>query len=306
MKKNSCLFASQKGQALLIVLLVMAVVLTIGLSLVSRSITDITISQKEEESARAFSAAEAGIERALIEAATGGIISGRYPDTGGEYVVGSAEQLGGGPDFILPTQVASGEVVPVWLVAHDENGDIVCDDEDNPCFIGSSLKICWGEEGTLPDSSTTPSIEASVFYKNGLQIKIGRGAFDPNSTRMATNQFASSDSGTCTIGSTDFAFSKTITFGGAAGDLAPRRQRIQDEDGPQIARIRFFYNTDRAHPVGVQVTGGNLPPQGTKIVSTGTVGDITRKIEVSRLFEDLPSVFDSGLFSGAGGIVKSE
>ncbi|MBU3957074.1 hypothetical protein KKI19_02265 [Patescibacteria group bacterium] len=42
------------GQALLIILLVMAVALTIGLSVVSRSITDIRISQEQEQSARAF------------------------------------------------------------------------------------------------------------------------------------------------------------------------------------------------------------------------------------------------------------
>lgn len=57
-KKNS-------GQVALIVLLIMVVILTIGLSLASRSITDIRISQNEREALRAFSAAEAGIEEAL-------------------------------------------------------------------------------------------------------------------------------------------------------------------------------------------------------------------------------------------------
>ena len=56
---------NQRGQALLIVVLVMAVALTIGLAVVSRSITDIKISRQEEESARVFSVAEAGIEEAL-------------------------------------------------------------------------------------------------------------------------------------------------------------------------------------------------------------------------------------------------
>jgi len=56
----------QSGQALLLVLLSMAVVLTIVLSVLSRTITDITITTKEEEALRAFAAAEAGVERALI------------------------------------------------------------------------------------------------------------------------------------------------------------------------------------------------------------------------------------------------
>ena len=56
---------SELGQALIIILLVMAVGLTMGLAVVSRSVTDIRISQQEEESARAFSAAEAGIRQQL-------------------------------------------------------------------------------------------------------------------------------------------------------------------------------------------------------------------------------------------------
>lgn len=301
--KSSCPFASQKGQALLLVLLVMAVVLTVALSVVSRSITDITISQKEEESARAFSAAEAGIERALIEAVPAGEHS--LP-AGGKYQVGTGETIGGGRSFILPTEASSGDILPVWLVSHNTSGNIVCDDDDYPCFTGRSLTICWGAEGSPSDSDVTPAIEVSVLHKNGRQVQVGRGAFDPNPARRVTNQFASTDSGSCTIrvDSTDFnfPFSKTITFD--AGGLAPQRRDENEEDGPQIARIRFFYNTDRTHPVGVQASS-NLPAQGTRIVSTGTVGEVTRKIEVSRLFEDLPPIFDFGLFSG-GSLVKTE
>lgn len=305
--KSFCPFASQKGQALLIVLLVMAVVLTSALAIVSRSITDITVSQKEEESARAFSAAEAGIERALIEAVPAG--EHTLP-AGGSYQVGTGETIGGGRDFILPTQASSGDILPVWLVSHNTSGNIVCDDDDYPCFTGTGLKICWGAENTPGDSAVTPAIEVSVFYRDGSNIKIGRGAYDPYPTRRTTgvsgtpaNRFDSTDTGTCQIGSTNFAFSKTITFD--AGGLAPQRGDEDELNGPQIARIRFFYNTDRTHPVGVQAQGGDLPAQGTKIVSTGMVGNVTRKIEVSRLFEDLPPIFDFGLFSG-GSLVKTE
>lgn len=58
MRKNS-------GQVALVALLVMTVLLTVGLAAATRSITDIRISTETEESARAFSAAEAGIEDAL-------------------------------------------------------------------------------------------------------------------------------------------------------------------------------------------------------------------------------------------------
>ncbi|HRR05567.1 MAG TPA: hypothetical protein P5325_02065, partial [Candidatus Woesebacteria bacterium] len=53
------------GQALLIILLVLSVALTTGLALVARTTTDISISEKETASSKAFEAAEAGIEEAL-------------------------------------------------------------------------------------------------------------------------------------------------------------------------------------------------------------------------------------------------
>lgn len=54
-----------KGQAVLIVLLVVAVALGFGLSIISQSVTDTEIAGHSEESARVFNAAEAGIEDAL-------------------------------------------------------------------------------------------------------------------------------------------------------------------------------------------------------------------------------------------------
>ena len=53
------------GQAVLLILLVVAVALGLGLSIISQSTTDVRISQQEQDAARAFNAAEAGIETAL-------------------------------------------------------------------------------------------------------------------------------------------------------------------------------------------------------------------------------------------------
>ena len=55
----------ERGQALLIVLLVMTVALTVGLSVATRTIVNVRITTQEEQSQRAFSAAEAGIEETL-------------------------------------------------------------------------------------------------------------------------------------------------------------------------------------------------------------------------------------------------
>ena len=58
-------FTNRSGQAALIVTLVVIVALTVAVAVISRSVTDVGISTQEEERARSFSAAEAGVEDAL-------------------------------------------------------------------------------------------------------------------------------------------------------------------------------------------------------------------------------------------------
>jgi hypothetical protein len=59
--------SAERGQAALVILLLMVVLLTIGISIASRSITDLRLSRQEEDSNRALNAAEAGIETALSQ-----------------------------------------------------------------------------------------------------------------------------------------------------------------------------------------------------------------------------------------------
>lgn len=60
----------QSGQAGLVVMLIMVVLLTLGVSIASRSTQDVTQSTQEQETSRVFDAAEAGIEQALSGALT--------------------------------------------------------------------------------------------------------------------------------------------------------------------------------------------------------------------------------------------
>jgi hypothetical protein len=84
----------KKGQAALIVLLVVAVALGFGISIISQATTDIRISQQEQEAARAFNAAEAGIEEALKALSVGSFIlpvdeiEVEYTVTGETYLEG--------------------------------------------------------------------------------------------------------------------------------------------------------------------------------------------------------------------------
>lgn len=59
--------AQQQGQIGVIILLIMSVLLTLGLSLARRSSQEAEITSQEEESTRVFNAAESGIEEALSD-----------------------------------------------------------------------------------------------------------------------------------------------------------------------------------------------------------------------------------------------
>ena len=53
----------ESGQIIIVLLLMMLVGLSIGLVVTQRSVTDVSVSTQSEQSQRAFSAAEAGIEK---------------------------------------------------------------------------------------------------------------------------------------------------------------------------------------------------------------------------------------------------
>jgi Tfp pilus assembly protein PilX len=291
----------QSGQALLLVLLSMAVVLTIVLSVLSRTITDITVTTKEEEALRAFAAAEAGVERALIIGT-----NSREFENGASFTatISNFGQLQS--EYVYPEKLLSGETAVIWFVDHDEeDGSLTCNTND--CFTGSSIKICWGEPGTASDSDKTPAIETSIFYAatpgNYSTMRIARDARDPNATRRSSNSFQEDGTGiTCVIDGQEFAFQKFLYFDDL--DTPIPGDSYNFPDGLQFAKIRILYN-DIAHNIGVDVsaTGNDLPSQGVKIVSAGSSGEANRRIEVFQTFGELPPIFDAVIFT-TGGIVK--
>lgn len=289
----------QSGQALLLVLLSMAVVLTIVLSVLSRTITDITVTSKEEEALRAFAAAEAGIEKALIVGSNTGDFGDGASFTATISNFGFQET-----EYVYPEKLLSGETAVIWFVDHDEDdGTLTCDTGE--CFSGSSMKVCWGEAGTAADSNTTPAIEASIFYTATLgdysTVRIVRETVDPNATRRPENNFSVPDAGTCIIGDTEFEFQKTLDF----ASLGIPAVSYSNQNGLQFAKIRMLYNTDVANTLGVDVSasGNDLPSQGVRIESAGSSGEANRRIEVFQTFGELPPIFDAAVFS-PGGIVK--
>lgn len=286
------------GQALLIVVLSLAVVLTIVLSILARSVTDIKISTGGEEALRAFSAAEAGIERALVAGGSiGTTLLGDATFTASVTTVGE-----GANTFSNPAPLFSGETSLFWFVAHNSDGELVCDLANN-CFTGSQVKICWGKEGTSDSSSETPAIEASVVYASSpgdySSLQVARDAIDPNSSRRSSNNFSAPDSGGCSLGEENFAFQKTLDF----DSLGISSFSYEEPAGLQFLQVRMLYNESQSQGVGISVDfsgNGVLPAQGMTAESLGSAGESNRKINVFQGFGEIPLPFGTVVFSPTG------
>lgn len=249
----------KSGQALLIILLIMAVALTIGLSVISRSITDIRISQQTEEAARAYSAAEAGIEEALI---TGTSNLNPVPfETGATYQTAVAG-FGEGTQFVFPQELAVNEIYTLYLATYTPANNPPF---GTPYYTANNINLCWDGDNA--------AVEVSLYY-DAAGYKVARWAVDPQTGRSPG--FDSPDIGGCA----GLAHKKTLNF--------PAGTRL-------FLRIRVFYENAG---VGF-TTDGILPSQGNKIESTGTAGQATRKVEVVRFHPAPPEIFDFALFSGS-------
>lgn len=291
------------GQALLIVLLSMSVVLAVVLSSVSKSVTDISITSYEEDSLRAFSAAEAGIEEALFENVVPGDTIPPTQLDASDPADPRYEALVADPDagnvFEYPDRLTSGEVATFWFVSHDNNGNLVCSGSET-CTATNRLELCW-TNAPGPLGLTNPAVEIAIYYDDTLShlandfsnLKVKRFNFDPKGTPGRNFQGASTN---CGIGS-QYAFSTGSYFN-------QLRTRVDNcvQGGPSCliaARVRILDNGNVGQEMVLRVGGGaELPSQGVLISSTGISGDSTRKVTVLQGYPEPPDVFEGVLFSG--------
>ena len=317
------------GQALLVVLLAMSVVLTLVLSVVARSVTDVSITSYSEDSVRAFDAAEAGVEQAIVK---GGGINQNF-DNGAQVnaFIDPLNPEGGVNDqnqFLYPVELSSGESATFWFVSHDANGNLTC--SGSGCYTGTGIfRICWGSKGNVYNDSPTPptthakpAIELSIYYDWNLatnsiggaissgdfsNVKVSKITLDPNGSRRSLNNFGSTDSGQCTIANRNYQFRKggnLLDFSDTPPSLFTIPPNCSGEDGCLLmARVRMLYN-DTPDQIAIDMQNpDSLPVQGAVIKSTGSSGSTERKINLVRGYPELPTVFDSVIFS-KGDLIK--
>lgn len=279
------------GQIVLILVLITVVGLTIGLSLISRTITDIRISSQIEESGRAFSAAEAGVETALRGSTVNETRNLTFTGAEASYRV---ETLGGTTSVFTFPMTEVGKVQTVWLMEHNSDGTLN-ETVTYPVSTADNnvpIDLCWGSE-----ADNNAALVMTLLYKDtDGQYKIAKAAYDPVVSRSTNslngNNFNIVDETAGGYCDGSFRFKKTINDAGEFWDYF-----TLDEDAKLLAlRLQPVY---QATGIGVRPTAAEvLPSQGKQIISLGkTETGVVRKIQVTQGYLTLPEVFDFTYFS---------
>ncbi len=149
---------NQSGQVAIVIVLIMVVLLTIGLSLASRTTQEIFLSQQEAESARVFNAAESGIESALSQNFSALTGTETVTDPGITNVSTTTTIT---PQTTLETQITEGSTVHLDLSGNSP---------------GSNITINWSLQSSCDNSA---SLIATTYYEDGGEIKAVHDAFGP-------------------------------------------------------------------------------------------------------------------------------
>lgn len=281
MKKERLKIKYQSGQVILLLLLAITVGLGVGLSIVQRSISNLSTSTKVEESQRAFSAAEAGIERALLGDYSGADFTGENLS---KSIIETAGDIPGLRQTLEYPKLAKEEISQLWLA---NPLDL------SPFYTQNNLEVYWGTPG-ITDINERPAISLRVIYLSGANYLVKPFFFDPVESRRVLNGFLSPDSCSDSLPaiSTTFGENRSFYCKATLSGLSPTLVAV---------RARILYSGS-SHPIAFVPTGGceigcSFPPQAKIITSVGTSGATQRKLQLFVMDKIVPPYFDYAVFS---------
>lgn len=257
---------SERGQILLVVILASVVALTVGLAAVSRTITSTKVTTEEQNSQKALSAAEAGVEELTNNASYASGATGN-------------KTLSNNSSF-NSTSVVMNPVSPYVL----NGGNPVSKDDGADIWLSKYPDYSLPWSGTLTVYWQKFSDADCLTKESAVEIVVLTGSVNsPNMNRYAVDRCAGvRGNGFISTSSPSFGSS---TIGGVAYNSYTIPPIPPASPGPGIiARVIPLYNDTK---VAIGFTGA-LPSQGTIITSTGASGETKRTIQVVKGFPRVP------------------
>lgn len=280
----------EKGQIILILLLVMSVALGIGLSVVQRSLTDLSTSSKVEQSSRAFSAAEAGIESALQKNLTTdtsfSVSQAQLQNQSSADVVVKANLPEPGQALEYPA-ISKEEIAHVWLISPK--------DLNSAAYDGGTLNIYWGNSGV--SLQERPAIELTLVYQENSNTYLGKKFFiDNESSRRSTNGFSAPNGGcshpplTTSLSTVPKTFYCRTTVNVGSSDI-PNLKKLM------LIRARLLYSNISQSFAVAPSSGKSLPQQAILITSKGVSGTSSRSVQLFQVANVVPFYLDYAVFA---------
>lgn len=252
---------SQSGQVGVIVMLIMTVLLTVGLSMATQTSQELLLTQQSAESARVFNAAEAGVEEALStgfdfqgETAQGSLTT-QVSDVSVNYNVTKRRTL--------DTRLFEGLTVMVDVAG---------------VVTGQGLQIDWAKTGTCTGADSDPaSLMLDIYFD------------DAGTTRMRQVPVVGCDHG-------DGFFAATST---SQSNGFWRHYTLPLQTNDLFVRIKPLYSdTDiRVTSSGAWTLPYQFYTVRSEALST-IDNETTRIVEVNRTLPAAPAILDYTVYSG--------
>ena len=259
----------QKGQALLIVILVMVVALTITLSVISRAVVNLRTTQDQEKSQRALAAAEAGIEQTIKNSFVP-IAQDQNLSNNSSFTT-SVTQLAGNAPFLVEggNLITKNEGEYIWLSTYNEVGNWTT---RWPTSGSANLDIYWGDSS---GDNNNAALEIAVISGSSVaNAVITRYVYDPSPTRRSSNNFSAPVNSPIAIQDKSFTYRATISI----------------TDG-MVVRVVPLYKSAYIAAAPASGAPAIAANQGRLITAVGKSDETARRVTVFQGYPELPADF---------------
>lgn len=263
---------NQRGQILLIIILLSTVLVTVGLSVSHVTTEETKISKLEEENKKAFAAAEAGIE-ARLKSTTGDItnLQNLLPTNSGIQSGQALLTTTTGQTFVTPALINKDQQYTFYLVNYDKTNntfganytpsvDIYFNSTNAGCNAKPVLEI-----SLINDANAITRKLADPCGTIGADLAVANANFTPTGT--------------------------TITFRSHLQASLPTDNRPDiNIDNIRLMIVRVLVQS--TYLAVQRGSAGDLPPQGQIITADAkTQTNVAKKIQLLQSYPQLPADF---------------
>lgn len=250
----------QKGQTLVVVLMIMILALSMGLTISSRFVKNLHNVVGADNSSKATGVAEAAVERILLLPADtltsyinnntcGSDCALQITDSTGQKLDATVTlSFVGNSGSSYPISIAEADAAAVSLTGYQQ---------------GRSVYVCWNDSNSI--------IGYYIYTQSGV-TKATPFAYNAVLANNTTNGFSSA--------SANFGYQNCFSIVASQTPIALRLHSVYGRTDVNV----------------LPEAGFNIPVQGIKIVSTGKVGNATKIITVIKSTTFTPAYFDYSVY----------